>query len=116
MAAFAWQRDKSYHVLLHPKLCLCLSIWHWWTEAIFQQQVEVGEENFPKNQGHYDSKRDRVAEKPLMSLTGASMKMEIRLFLFLSFFVFVFVFCFCLFLGPHLRHMEVPRLGVPSEL
>ena len=24
-------------------------------------------------------------------------------------FVFIFVFCF---LGPHLRHMEVPRLGV----
>ena len=23
---------------------------------------------------------------------------------------------FCFFLGPHLRHMEVPRLGVESEL
>ena len=30
--------------------------------------------------------------------------------LFLCFFV-----CFC-FLGPHLRYMEVPRLGVQSEL
>ena len=29
--------------------------------------------------------------------------------------VFVFVFYFC-FLGPHLWHMEVPRLGVESEL
>ena len=28
---------------------------------------------------------------------------------FLSFFFFVF-------LGPHLQHMEVPRLGVESEL
>ena len=31
------------------------------------------------------------------------------------FFVFVFVFCFFLF-RPPLRHMEVPRLGVESEL
>jgi len=30
-----------------------------------------------------------------------------------------FLFCFCVFLpflGPYLRHMEVPRLGVESEL
>ena len=31
-------------------------------------------------------------------------------FLFVCFFV---VFCFC-FLGPHLRHIEVPRLGIES--
>ena len=24
--------------------------------------------------------------------------------------------CVCVFLGPHLWHMEVPRLGVKSEL
>ena len=37
-------------------------------------------------------------------------------FYFYLFFDFCFVlFCFC-FLGPHLRHMEVPRLGVKSEL
>ena len=24
--------------------------------------------------------------------------------------------CFCFFLGLHLQHMEVPRLGVESEL
>ena len=34
-------------------------------------------------------------------------------FLFFGVFVFVFVFCF---LGPHLQHMEVPRLGVELEL
>ena len=28
---------------------------------------------------------------------------------------FLFLFFFC-FLGPHLQHMEVPRLGVESEL
>ena len=31
------------------------------------------------------------------------------------FFVFVFCCC-CLFLGPYPWHMEVPRLGVESEL
>ena len=35
-------------------------------------------------------------------------------FYFLNFFVFFFFFF--AFLGPHLRHMEVPRLGVESEL
>ena len=39
---------------------------------------------------------------------------------FLSdFHFFIFLFCFVLFLvflGPHLRHMQVPRLGVQSEL
>ena len=24
--------------------------------------------------------------------------------------------CVCVFLGPHLQHMEIPRLGVESEL
>ena len=28
---------------------------------------------------------------------------------------FLFFFCFFCFLGPHLRHMEVPRLGVELE-
>ena len=37
-------------------------------------------------------------------------------FYFYLFFDFCFVlFCFC-FLGPHPRHMEVPRLGIQSEL
>ena len=33
-----------------------------------------------------------------------------------SSFFFFFFFVFLSFLGPHLRHMEVPRLGVKSEL
>ena len=33
-----------------------------------------------------------------------------------SFFCFVLFFVFLLFLGPLPRHMEVPRLGVQSEL
>ena len=34
---------------------------------------------------------------------------------FLSCFFFLFYFLF-FFLGPHLQHIEVPRLGVESEL
>ena len=34
---------------------------------------------------------------------------------YLFFFVCLFVFFFC-FLGPHLWHMEVPKLGVEMEL
>ena len=34
----------------------------------------------------------------------------------LSFFLFFFFFVFLPFLGPLPRHMEVPRLGVESEL
>ena len=32
--------------------------------------------------------------------------------------LYLFIYCesFCLFLGLHLQHMEVPRLGVESEL
>ena len=33
-----------------------------------------------------------------------------------SVFLFFFFFVFLLFLGPLLQHMEVPRLGVESEL
>ena len=37
----------------------------------------------------------------------------ISFFFFLSFFLFFFFFCL---FGPHLWHIEVPRLGVESEL
>ena len=40
----------------------------------------------------------------------------ISIFLFFNFFKFFNFFVFLLFLGPFLRHMEVPRLGVESEL
>ena len=36
--------------------------------------------------------------------------------IFPPFTVFVFVLVFLLFLGPLLRHMDVPRLGVQLEL
>jgi len=35
---------------------------------------------------------------------------------FFSFSFFLFFFFFVFSLGPHPRHMEVPRLGVESEL
>ena len=33
-----------------------------------------------------------------------------------SYTVFFFFVCVCVFLGPHLPHLEVPSLGVESEL
>ena len=39
-----------------------------------------------------------------------------RVHFFLSFFFFFFFLVFLPFLGPPLQHMEVPRLGVESEL
>jgi len=35
---------------------------------------------------------------------------------FVYLFIYLFMFVFLAFLGPLLRHMEVPRLGVESEL
>ena len=40
MAPFAWQSNKSYCLLFHPKLSLCISIRHQWTEAEFRQQPD----------------------------------------------------------------------------
>ena len=31
-------------------------------------------------------------------------------------FCFIYLFIYFVFLGPHLRHVEVPRLGVELEL
>ena len=31
-------------------------------------------------------------------------------------YLFIYIFFFLVFLGPHPWHMEVPRLGVESEL
>ena len=49
-------------------------------------------------------KRKKIKEKKQISLPSSSVR----------FFCFV-LFCFS-FLGPHLSHMEVSRLGVQSEL
>ena len=40
---------------------------------------------------------------------------QVTLF-FVSLFLFLFLFLSFVFLGPHPRHMEVPRLGVELEL
>ena len=38
VAFFVWKGNRSYLFLLHPKLCLCISIQHQWIEAEIQQQ------------------------------------------------------------------------------
>ena len=37
-------------------------------------------------------------------------------FLFIYLFIYLFIFILFYFLGPNQRHMEVPSLGVESEL
>ena len=43
-------------------------------------------------------------------VTGPRIRSKLQ-----GFFIFVFIFIFC-FLGLQVQHMEVPRLGVESEL
>ena len=43
------------------------------------------------------------------------MKLHLTLGLWFCLFVCFVLFCFC-FVGPHLQHMEAPRLGVELEL
>ena len=51
--------------------------------------------------------------KPYSSIFNSWQQLsQFKIHSVLSFFFF---FCFC-FLGPHLQHMEVPRLAVKSEL
>ena len=49
---------------------------------------------------------------PPLELPDTDFCMEIIFLLF----IYLFIFVFLPFLGPLLRHMEVPRLGVESEL
>ena len=54
-----------------------------------------------------------TSRAPLMTLTILWSVFQES---FLLFFTFFFFWSFCYFFGPLLRHMEVPRLGVVSEL
>ena len=57
-----------------------------------------------------------VQEVPIVTgfLHSLAKISSMQSFIFVSFFLFVFLFLS--FLGPHLWHMKVPRLGVESEL
>ena len=45
----------------------------------------------------------------------SNMQYPLAIYLFFILFIYLFIYLFC-FLGLHLQHMEVPRLGVESEL
>ena len=49
----------------------------------------------------------------MLLVPGEVWQLEKRL---VSFFIYFFIFLSFVFLGPHLWHMEIPRLGVHSEL
>jgi len=58
---------------------------------------------------------------PPLSFLSAIIKPSARKFFFwyfyfILFYFILFYFIFFVFLGPHLRHMEAPRLGVQLEL
>ena len=61
-----------------------------------------------------ESKLDRkLREKGIFQLNWA---FYLFIYLFYYYYFFVFLLLLLLFLGPLPRHMEVPRLGVESEL
>ena len=49
-------------------------------------------------------------------MSNLALSILLGCFLFFSFFPFLFFFFFFAFLGPNLWQVEVPRLGVESEL
>ena len=70
-----------------------------------------GQFNGPLRNWH-EVKKDHLCSS-LLSVATPSNREGISL---LSFFFFFFFFGLFVFLGLHPRHMEVPRLGVQSEL
>ena len=59
--------------------------------------------------------RGTKSSEPRVVVLGANHCFYISLFLFFLSFCFCLFVCFASFLGLHLAHMEVPRLGVESE-
>ena len=55
-----------------------------------------------------------LPESCLLSCSSGINQGNIQLTLHICFFIFIFIFS--VFLGPYPRHMEIPRLGVASEL
>jgi len=47
---------------------------------------------------------------------GRRHKKEKENLIMINFLKYVFIYLFICFLGPHLQHMEIPRLRVESEL
>ena len=68
-----------------------------------RQSVSAGDSNWAFLQRKCISEREGL-------LRGVCLEEK-----FWVFFLFVCLFVFC-FLGPHLRHMEFPRLGVQLDL
>ena len=69
---------------------------------------------FPKGLFWGSNKMISCFNSPESESTGQRLVVFLCMYFLLACF-FLVLFCFC-FLGLHLRHMEVPRLGVESEL
>jgi len=54
-----------------------------------------------------------LAETPHLKKISYKRKLLVKSYLCMYVFIYLFTF---VFLGPHLQHMEIPRVGVKSEL
>ena len=63
---------------------------------------------------HSQNSNQSLTPKPI--LLGTRLSPYRILYLFIHHFSLNWILFFFFFLGPHPRHMEVPRLGVKSEL
>ena len=73
----------------------------------------------PSPGGHADIPGPRIKSSPQQwyHSSGTTVGTPWGFFLlFLGFFCLFLFFVFCPFLGPNIQHMEVPRLGVQSEM
>ena len=82
-----------------------------WTEAMTQKQ-----QGDPVNSGGWIRQHMPLKEEPCLPAQAAHSDFAFYLFIFyfilFYFILFIYFFVFLPFLGPLLRHMEVPRLGV----
>ena len=92
---------------------LCLNPWNlriWWTNICMIRLYYMAQ--LTLKEGDYAGWLD--GSRTFSSWEQRSQRGIV--FLFVYFYLFWRVFCLFCFLLPHLQHMEVPRLGVESEM
>ena len=69
-----------------------------------------------KKKNTYNSQPLITTKRQTREKSGKNCELTLIYFRRISVFIFIYFFLSFVFLGPHLRHMEVPRIGVESEL
>ena len=80
-------------------------------QSLETQPCQAAEQVVNKEAGYWQWTQEEGTEYQVAGSAKASEKQVIHLF-----YLFLFYFCIFVFSGPHPWHMEVPRLGVQSEL